>query len=135
MSQGLKVGMTHSTERTTTKDMSAQLVYPHVPDVYATRAMVGHVEEVCADLMLPHLAEGEQSVGTGMSFKHMAATPLGMKVRYRATLTAVDGKKLTFQVEGFDEVEKIADVTHERFIINAAKFNARSAEKAKKIAR
>ncbi len=132
MSQGLKVGMTHSTERGTTKDMSAQLVYPHVPDVYATRAMVGHVEEVCADLMLPHLAEGEQSVGISMNFKHMAATPLGMKVRFKATLTAIEGKKLTFQVEGFDEVEKIAEVTHDRFIINAAKFNARSAEKAKK---
>jgi fluoroacetyl-CoA thioesterase len=132
MSQGLKVGMTHSMERGTTKDMSAQLVYPHVPDVYATRAMVGHVEEVCADLMLPHLAEGEQSVGISMNFKHMAATPLGMKVRFTATLTAIEGKKLSFQVEGFDEVEKIAEVTHDRFIINAAKFNARSAEKAKK---
>jgi fluoroacetyl-CoA thioesterase len=132
MSQGLKVGMTHSMERGTTKDMSAQLVYPHVPDVYATRAMVGHVEEVCADLMLPHLAEGEQSVGVSMNFKHMAATPLGMKVRFTATLTAIEGKKLSFQVEGFDEVEKIAEVTHDRFIINAAKFNARSAEKAKK---
>ena len=133
MSQGLKVGMTHSIERGTTKDMSAQLVYPHVPDVYATRAMVGHVEEVCADLMLPHLAQGEQSVGIGMTFKHMAATPLGMKVRFQATLTAIEGKKLTFQVEGFDEVEKIADVSHERFIINATKFNARAAEKAKKM--
>ncbi len=135
MSQGLKVGMTHSIERTTTKEMSAQLVYPHVPDVYATRAMVGHVEEVCADLMLPHLAEGEQSVGIGMNFKHMAATPLGMKVRYKATLTAIEGKKLTFQVEGFDEVEKIAEVSHERFIINAAKFNVRAAEKAKKMSK
>jgi fluoroacetyl-CoA thioesterase len=85
--------------------------------------------------MLPHLAEGEQSVGIGMNFKHMAATPLGMKVRFKAMLTAIEGKKLTFQVEGSDEVEKIAEVTHDRFIINAVKFNARSAEKAKKMAK
>ncbi|NIV95780.1 hypothetical protein GWN42_24050, partial [candidate division KSB1 bacterium] len=64
-------------ERETTEDMSAQKVYPHVPNVYATRAMVGHIEEVCADLVLPYLGEGEQTVGTGMKFKHMAATPLG----------------------------------------------------------
>ncbi len=130
MTEALKVGMTHDIERETTEEMSAQKVYPHVPDVYATRAMVGHIEEVCADLVLPHLGEGEQTVGTGMNFKHMAATPLGMKVRYSAKLVAVDGPKLTFEVEGFDEVDKIGEATHHRFIINADKFNSRVAKKA-----
>lgn len=132
MSEKLKVGMTHEIARKTTEDMSAQKVYPHVPNVYATRAMVGHIEEVCADLVLPHLAEGEQTVGTGMNFKHMAATPLGMKVRYSAKLVAVDGPKLTFEVEGYDEVDKIGEATHHRFIINAEKFNSRVAKKAAK---
>ena len=81
MSEELKAGLTHEMERQTTEDMSAQKVYPHVPDVYATRAMVGHFEEVCADMVLPHLGEGEQTVGIGMKFKHMAATPLGMPAR------------------------------------------------------
>ena len=89
-------------------------------------------EEVCADLVLPYLGEGEQTVGTGMKFKHMAATPLGMKVRYNAKLTEVDGPKLTFEVEGFDEVDKIGEATHQRFIINAEKFNSRVAKKAGK---
>ncbi len=130
MTEALKVGMTHQIERETTTEMSAQKVYPHVPDVYATRAMVGHIEEVCADLVLPHLGEGEQTVGIGMKFKHMAATPLGMKVRFNASLTEVDGNKLTFEVEGFDEVDKIGEATHQRFIINAEKFNSRVAKKA-----
>ena len=130
MTEALKVGMTHEIERETTDDMSAQRVYPHVPNVYATRAMVGHIEEVCADLVLSHLGEGEQTVGTGMTFKHMAATPLGMKVRYTATLTKVDGPKLAFEVEGFDEVDKIGEATHYRFIINADKFNKNVAKKA-----
>jgi predicted thioesterase len=130
MTEALKVGMTHEIERETTDDMSAQKVYPHVPNVYATRAMVGHIEEVCADLVLSHLREGEQTVGTGMTFKHMAATPLGMKVRYTATLTKVDGPKLAFEVEGFDEVDKIGEATHYRFIINAEKFNQNVAKKA-----
>ncbi|MFO7555328.1 MAG: thioesterase family protein [Desulfobacterales bacterium] len=132
MTKVLKAGITHEMERETTEDMSAQKVYPHVPNVYATRAMVGHIEEVCADLVLPYLGEGEQTVGTGMKFKHMAATPLGMKVRYNAKLTEVDGPKLTFEVEGFDEVDKIGEATHYRFIINAEKFNSRVAKKAEK---
>ena len=66
-----------------------------------------------------------------MKFTHMAATPIGMKVRFEAKLVEVDGRKLTFEVEGFDEVDKIGKATHERFIINADKFNAKMAEKAK----
>jgi fluoroacetyl-CoA thioesterase len=132
MTQELKAGITHEIERETTEDMSAQKVYPHVPNVYATRAMVGHIEEVCSDLVFPYLKEGEQTVGTGMTFKHMAATPLGMKVRYTAELTKVDGPKLVFEVEGFDEVDKIGEATHYRFIVNAEKFNKNVAKKAEK---
>lgn len=131
MSEQLKAGLTHEMERQVTEDLSAQKVFPHVPDVYATRAMVGHFEEVCAEMVLPYLGEGEQTVGIGMKFSHIAATPIGMKVRFNAKLVEVDGRKLTFEVEGFDEVEKIGKATHERFIINAEKFNSKIAEKGK----
>ena len=131
MTEELKPGLTKEMERETTDEMSAQKVYPHVPNVYATRAMVGHFEEVCADLVLPHLGDGEQTVGIGMKFKHLAATPLGMKVRFTAKLVEVEGKKLTFEVEGFDEVEKIGEAIHERFIINAEKFKSKVAQKGK----
>jgi predicted thioesterase len=131
MSEELKAGLTHEMERQVTEDLSAQKVFPHVPNVYATRAMVGHFEEVCAEMVLPYLGEGEQTVGIGMKFSHTAATPIGMKVRFTAKLVEVDGKKLTFEVEGFDEVEKIGKATHDRFIINAEKFNSKIAEKGK----
>ena len=131
MTEELKPGLTKEMERETTDEMSAQKVYPHVPNVYATRAMVGHFEEVCADLVLPHLGDGEQTVGIGMKFKHLAATPLGMKVRFTAKLVEVEGRKLTFEVEGFDEVEKIGEAIHERFIINAEKFKSKVAQKGK----
>jgi len=133
MAQSLEVGMTHTLERQTTSEMSAQRVYPHVPNVYATRAMVGHIEEVCADMVLAHLESGQQTVGIGMKFSHLAATPLGMKVRFEAKLTEIDGRKLTFEVVGFDEVEKIGEAVHQRFIIQTDKFNAKVAEKANKI--
>ena len=131
MSEELKAGLTHKMERQVTEDLSAQKVFPHVPNVYATRAMVGHFEEVCAEMVLPYLDEGEQTVGIGMKFSHTAATPIGMKVRFTAKLVEVEGRKLTFEVEGFDEVEKIGQATHERFIINAEKFNSKIAQKGK----
>jgi predicted thioesterase len=55
-----------------------------------------------------------------------------MRIRVRTEVTAVEGRKLTFKLEAFDDVEKIGEATHERFIIVADKFNARVAEKAKK---
>ena len=75
--------------------------------------------------MAPHLAAGEQSVGISMNLKHTAATPLGMEVRAVTEVTAVEGRKITFKVEGFDAKEKIGEAVHERFIINAEKFNQR----------
>ena len=131
MSEELKAGLTHKMERQVTEDLSAQKVFPHVPNVYATRAMVGHFEEVCAEMVHPYLGEGEQTVGIGMKFSHTAATPIGMKVRFTAKLVEVEGRKLTFEVEGFDEVEKIGQATHQRFIINAEKFNSKIAQKGK----
>ncbi len=130
MTEALTAGMTHEIERETTEDMSAQKVFPHVPHVYATSVMVGHMEAVCAEMVLPHLGEGEQTVGIGMQFSHTAATPLGMKVRFSAKLIEVDGRKLVFEVEGFDEADKIGKATHQRFIINAEKFNSNVAKKA-----
>ena len=130
MTEELKPGITHEIERETTEDMSAQKVFPYVPHVYATSVMVGHMEAVCAEMVLPHLGEGEQTVGIGMQFSHTAATPLGMKVRFSAKLIEVDGRKLVFEVVGFDEADKIGEATHQRFIINAEKFNSNVAKKA-----
>jgi len=67
-----------------------------------------------------------------MDLKHMAATPLGMEISVKTEVSLVEGRKLTFRLEAFDEVEKIGEAVHERFIIQADKFNSRVAEKAKK---
>jgi predicted thioesterase len=60
-----------------------------------------------------------------MNLKHTAPTPLGMEVRAVTEVTQVEGRKITFTVEAFDEKEKIGEAIHERFIINAEKFNQR----------
>jgi predicted thioesterase len=92
------------------------------------------MERVSAELINERLDAGEQSVGISMNLKHIAATPLGMEVRVKTRISAVEGRKLTFVLEAFDAVEKIGEATHERFIIQAEKFNARVADKAGKAA-
>jgi len=132
MSTPFKVGMTHEVKIKTGPEHSAQLFYPNLPNVFATPQLGGLMERTSAELINQHLQPGEQSVGISMNIKHTAATPLGMEVTVKTEVTAVEGRKLSFKLEAFDEVEKIGEATHERFIINAEKFNARVADKAKK---
>lgn len=131
MSSSLQVGMTRELKIQTSPEHSARHFYANLPDVFATPFLGGLMERVSAELIDEHLQPGQQSVGISMNLKHLAATPLGMEIRVKTEVTAVDGRKLTFQLEAYDEVEKIGEATHERFIIQADKFNARVAEKAK----
>jgi predicted thioesterase len=132
MSTPVEVGMSRELRVKTREDYSARKFYENLPDVFATPILGGLMERVSAELIDEHLKEGEQSVGITMNLKHLAATPLGMEIHVITEVTAVDGKKLTFRLEAFDELEKIGEAVHERFIIQAEKFNARVAEKAKK---
>ena len=132
MSASFEIGMTHEITIKSLPEHSARIFFANLPDVFATPCLGGLMEQACAELIDKHLQPGEQSVGVAMDLKHLAATPLGMNIRVIAELAAVEGKKFIFKVEGFDDVEKIGEATHERFIIVAEKFNARVAEKAKK---
>lgn len=123
MSSPFTVGMTHDKALKTGPEHSARHFFPDLPDVFGTPFLVGLFEGTSAELMAPRLEPGEQSVGIGMNLKHLAATPLGMTIRATTEVTAVEGRKLTFKVEAFDEKEKIGEAVHERFIINADKFN------------
>ena len=76
------------------------------------------------------LPEGSLTVGTWAEMKHMAATPPGMKVTFKARLTEVDRRRLLFEVEAHDEAEKIGEGNHERYYLDAAKFLEMAKEKA-----
>lgn len=121
----ITVGMTHELRIKTGPEHTAQKFHPQVPDVFGTPFLGGLFEGVSADLMAPHLAPGEQSVGVSMNLKHTAPTPLGQEIRAVTEVTQVEGRKITFKLEAFDEKEKIGEAVHERFIINAEKFNQR----------
>jgi len=134
MSSPFQVGMTRELTLKTKPEHSAQRFFAKLPDVFATPFLGGLMEQVSAERMDEHLQPGEQSVGVAMSLKHTAPTPLGLEVRVRTEITAVEGRKVSFRVEAFDEVEKIGEATHDRFVIKADKFNALVAEKSKKMA-
>ena len=90
--------------------------------VYATPAMIALAEQAAYKSVEPYLEEGQGTVGTLMNVKHMAATPVGMEITAKSELTTIEGRKLTFKIEVFDEREKIGEGVHERFIVNNEKF-------------
>lgn len=90
--------------------------------VFATPAMAALMEETAAALLKPFLDEGETSVGTALNLAHSAATPEGLTVTAEAEITAVDRRKVSFQVVVRDPVEEIGRAEHDRFVVNAEKF-------------
>ena len=98
--------------------------------VLSTPHLIGHLELVARNLLKEHLEAGNDSVGGELQFRHLAPTPVGMQVRLLAEVTAVDGRRVRFRVEAFDEREQIAEGTHERMIIDVARFAARVQAKA-----
>lgn len=119
----LAVGMKHEKVLKTGPEHSARNFFPDLPDVFGTPYLVGLFEGTSAELMAPHLAPGEQSVGAGMDLKHTAPTPLGMAVRAVSEVVEIDKRKHVFKLEAFDDKEKIGEAVHVRYIIDAAKFN------------
>jgi len=90
--------------------------------VLATPRLISFMERTAHLAVLPYLAEGQSTVGIHIDVRHLAATPVGMEVRFRAELIEVDRRRLRFKVEAWDEVEKIGEGEHERFIIDWQRF-------------
>jgi len=100
--------------------------------VLSTPHMIGFMEMTCRNTVLPLLDAGYDTVGTHVNVAHLAASPIGMSVTFTAEVIRVDGRRVEFRVEARDEKEKIGEGTHERAIINIAKFATRLAEKSQR---
>ncbi len=101
-----------------------------MPEVLATGFMVGLFEWTCIQAINPHIDwPREQTVGIDVKLNHIAATPPGLTVTVNVKLEEVDGRKLVFSIVADDGIDKISEGTHDRFIIDAAKFNAKMAAK------
>jgi len=100
--------------------------------VYATPRLVGDIEYTCRDLMLAHLDPGEDSVGVEIALKHLAPSLTGMTVEIGVSVTAVAGRKVSFEVVARDELDEISRGTHVRFVVEVAKTIERLKAKAAK---
>lgn len=122
----MEKGITLSMETTVTAEKSAVVMGSGTLSVFATPAMTALIEETAWRSVAPHLEEGQTTVGTSLNISHLAPTPIGMKVRCETVLTAVEGRKLVFEASVYDEAGIIGKGTHERFIINSEKFQAKA---------
>ena len=100
--------------------------------VYATPSMILDIERTCRDLIKQHADQGEDSVGIEVTVKHLAATLPGMTVEISVKVTAVDGRKVTFEVSARDEIEPISSGMHARFVVDVSKTIERLKAKAAK---
>ena len=129
MEFNLKPGLLGEAKELVSEENTAQKYGSGGVAVYATPAMIGLMENAALRSVDPLLPEGWATVGTHLDVKHLAATPVGMTVTAKAELQEIDGRRLVFRVEAFDEREKVGEGSHERYIINLPKFLAKNEEK------
>jgi len=126
----LAPGATHEITWTVTDNLTADAMGHRGVRVFATPWLIGMLEDACGDLIHPHLPPGATTVGTMIEVRHLAATPVGMSVRARATLLETDGRRYLFSVDAWDARDKVAEGRHERFVVaNLEKFLERALKK------
>ena len=124
----LTAGLKGTAAWTVTEDMSARVCKSGSLDVFATPMLVALMECAACEAVKDALPEGSTSVGTVMDVKHTAASPVGAEVRADAELTAVDGRKLSFDITACEGNKIIGTARHERFVVDAARFMAKLAK-------
>jgi len=129
MKDTLKPGISYEHKFVIPAGKTVPALYPEspefqaMPEVFATGFLVGFLEWACIMCLKPHLDwPQEQSLGTHINVSHEAATPPGLEVTATVEVTAVDGRRVTFAVSAHDSIDTIARGTHERFVIDKARF-------------
>ena len=127
----ITVGMKGTHELTVTEELLANKVGSGLVSVFATPMMIAGIEGTAAASVASELEAGKTMVGTLMNVTHVAATPAGMKVRFETELTEIapNGKMLTFKVAAYDEKGLIGEGTHQRAIVDQARFEAKAQAK------
>ncbi len=123
------LGLTNVVKSVVTTENSALALKSGSLKVFATPAMIRLIEQSAAELVDKNLPSELTSVGTALNVKHIAPTPIGMNVRAEVKIVSVDGRKIFFDVAAFDERGEIGRGTHERFIVDREKFQAKADEK------
>ena len=121
----LSPGMTGRAELTVGEQHTAPRVGSGRVHVLATPVMINLIEAAALDAIERLLPEGHQSLGTLLNVRHFAATPVGMRIRATAKVVKIEGRNVIFAVRAEDEKEAIGEGSHERVIVNVARFDAR----------
>lgn len=125
----LEIGLKAEIHLTVTEAHSAETLGSGDLPVFSTPSLLALMEAAAVRAIAPVLAQGQSSVGVSAEIKHLAATPLGLEVRARAEVTAVDGRSVTFRVEAWDSAGLIGEGVHGRVLIDKEKFMARVMQK------
>ena len=128
----LSTGIKGTLEMTVTENDTAEAIGSGGLPVFATPSMIMLMEKTSAAVVRPYLAEGDTTVGTLVNIRHLSATPVTGTIRCESELTEVDRKRLTFRVTAFDDAGLIGEGSHERFIVTAEKFMAKTNAKLSK---
>lgn len=133
MKESLAMGLT-TTARINVDDARSISFMGDDGKVYATPELVRDIEMTCRDLILKHVDEGQDSVGTHIDVSHIAATPIGMWVDITVTVNSLDRRAVSFEISARDPLEQICLGNHSRFIVDVAKTVARLKEKVDAVA-
>ena len=124
----LELGMTGEATTTVVHENTAAAVGAGGVEVFGTPMMIALMENAAWRAVVASLDEGDVTVGSLVNVQHLGATPLGQRVRATAELIEIDGRRLVFQVEAYDEQKKIGQGKHERFVVNLERFLKRIAQ-------
>jgi predicted thioesterase len=125
----IPVGATATNTIEVVREMTVAHFHDDMPEVFGTPIMIYHMEVVAADAINQYLPEGWVSVGVVVNVRHLAATPVGMKVTINAEVIATDDNTITFKVEAYDAVDKIGEGTHVRAPVQMDRFLKRMKSK------
>jgi predicted thioesterase len=130
----VKIGTTKERVITTNSNQTTSFLWEG-ENVLSTPSMISEMEETCRLLLKDFVLKEKEwdSVGTIVDIKHIATTPIGSTIRLKAIIESVNNRRVMFNVEAFDDIEKIGEGKHERFIINVAKFKSKFEEKKRKL--
>ncbi|AFA49715.1 thioesterase family protein [Acetobacterium woodii] len=129
MKNELKTGTSYEKEFLVTKEDTALAMGSGGAEVLATPRLVAWMENVAFEGVEAAQQPGNTTVGTFIELKHLAASSVGMKIRIKATLVATETRVLNFDIDAWDGLEKIGEAIHQRFIVEAKRFNEKAAKK------
>lgn len=130
----IKIGATKVRVITTNSNQTTSFLWEG-ENVLSTPSLISEMEETCRLLLKDFVLKDNEwdSVGTIVDIKHLAITPVGSTIRLKAIIESVKNRRVMFNVDAYDNIEKIGEGKHERFIINVSKFRSKFEEKKKKL--